>query len=189
MLTTSPRAKWYCWGHSTNWELRLSEVELLAQGHPTLQWQRQHLNSAPPNSHPAPSSHSAQPNLCVKGLSHLQSGIGRPAEEGSGWGGAGQEGSGVLHWGHHRGLTPPCEEALSQQSQQAPVRRPGCWGGRRLPTSLRKGRTQVCPPAPGSAPTTDAAAFAQGTCQGLRTSPTEPVVPKVQPLHIGIGVQ
>lgn len=106
-------------------------------------------------------------------------------------GGVGQVRKGVVSCigGTTEGLTPPCEEALSQQSQQAPGEKAWLLGGRRLPTSLRKGRTQVCPPAPGSAPTTDAAAFAQGTCQGLRASPTEPVVPKVQPLDTGIGVQ
>lgn len=52
---------------------------------------------------------------------------------------------------------------------------------------LRKKKTQVCPLALGLAPTTDAAAFAQGMCQGLRAGPTELVVPKVQPFDIGIG--
>lgn len=76
-----------------------------------------------------------------------------------------------------------CDEVSPQQHQQAVA---GGVGDGQWPTPLRKGRIQACPP--GSAPTTDAAVFTQGTCQGRCTSPTELVVSKVQPLDIGIGV-
>lgn len=93
------------------------------------------------------------------------------AEEGRG---------GVQHWVHHRGSnsTPPsqpCDEALP----------PATPAGRGV---TRPGVGVACPPVPGTAPTTDTA-FAQSTCQGLRAGPTEPTVPKFQPLDVGIGGQ
>lgn len=77
---------------------------------------------------------------------------------------------------HRRSNSTLVMRSPPQQHQQIPGEK--LWG---QGTALRKGRTQVCPP------TTDAAAVAQSMCQGLCAGPTEPVVPKVQPLDIGIG--
>ena len=95
-LITTPRTEWNCWVHFTDWRLRLGKVELLAQGHPALLWQRWHLDPVPPTpTQPSLLSH-CQPHLSVwKDLPTLHSGTGRPPHAG----GTGQQRRGLEEWG------------------------------------------------------------------------------------------
>lgn len=194
MLITTTRAKCYCWVHFADWKLRLSEVGWLSSitmlfcGRDVI-WIQPYQSSTQPSL----LSQCQSLPLCVEGLSHpafrhwaatiygvVLASRGRGRGVGWDWKGVASSLGCTPEGLHPPPPTPPSDEA----PPPATPAEEGLAVGR--PTPLRKGRTQVCPPVPGFATTTDAAAFAQGTCQGLCTSPTEPIVLKVQLLDIGI---